>query len=397
MLKQIELFLLYLYGDIKKRRKKMFVPPFCPNKKCCQHFEGSHTPNWYRLNGTHHTNAFGDVQRYICKSCGRTFSRQTFSLNFYAKKVIDYEEIFRQLRSTAGIRDLSRNLDVSCGSIENRIFRMAHWALAFHSLCRNYMHLNEDLVADGFEGYLRSKYFPHHLNILVGKRTQYFYAMDFTTLRRKGRMSVSQKKHRDFLDKQCRPDPKGIENSMFRLAEEMLYLFVNRIKPFINLFTDEHIAYPKAFKRHRILYKLMMHGVFNHFPEKGTKQPGRSNNLFSVNYMDRQLRKDIVNYVRSTVNTAKNVSNLLERLCVYRLHHNCVKPYRENKSKGGLMHWKLAGVNSMFVNPMIEKRFVYRPFESLLFLSPGEKGLWFRLYYTPLKKRRDPVPNYIYE
>jgi transposase-like protein len=80
------------------------IPPYCPYKECPQHFEGKHLKNWYRHFGFHCTDAFGKVQRYQCKSCGRTFSDQTFSLNYYAKRVIDYEQLFRQLRSTAGIR-----------------------------------------------------------------------------------------------------------------------------------------------------------------------------------------------------------------------------------------------------------------------------------------------------
>ncbi|MDZ7794362.1 MAG: hypothetical protein U5P10_11945 [Spirochaetia bacterium] len=36
---------------------------------------------------------------------------------------------------------------------------MAHWALGFHALSRQHMHLKEDLVADGFEGYLQRPVF----------------------------------------------------------------------------------------------------------------------------------------------------------------------------------------------------------------------------------------------
>ena len=373
----------------------MITPPYCPYKECSQHFEGKHH-HWYRCYGTHWTAAFGSVQRYQCLVCKRTFSDQTFSLNYYAKRVISYEQIFRQLRSTAGVRDLSRNLEISRGSVENRLFRMAHWALGFHALSRQYMHLKEDLVADGFEGYLRSRYFPHHLNILIGKETQYFYAMDFTTLRRKGRMSPTQKLFRQFFDRVCRPDPKGIEKSMARLAEEILHLFTGRHKTVLKVYTDDHHAYPRAFRQHRAFNQLMRQGSIIHDAAKGTKQPGRVNNLFAVNYMDRQFRKDIVNYVRYTVNTARNVSALLERVCVYRLHHNCVKPYRENWPKARKWHWNLAGVSGNLVSPMLESRFVWRPFVSFLDLTPGEKGLWFRLYRTPLKKGGEYLPKYAY-
>jgi hypothetical protein len=373
----------------------MFVPPFCPNKDCAQHFEGVHPAHWYRRYGAHATRAFGRVQRYICTCCGKTFSTQTFSLDYYAKRVIDYQEIFRQIRSTAGIRDLSRNLVISRDSAENRLFRLSHWALAVHVYARQSQHLEEDLVADGFEGYLHSKYFPHHLNILIGKRTQYFYAMDFTSLRRKGRMTSAQQIYRDYLDTVWRPDPKGIEKSMCRLAEEMLQLFCRRRKSIITLYTDDHQAYPRALQRHPIFPHLLSGRVFYHHSEKGTKVPFRSNRLFAVNYVDRQLRKDIVNYVRETVNTARNVNSLLERLCVYRLHHNYVKPFRANTPKEErTTHGELAGCDMKKIAYLLQWKRLERPFASLLSLTPGEMRIWFRRYPTPLKWIPDYLPKY---
>lgn len=374
----------------------MFVPPFCPNRNCEEHFEGLHPADWYKKYGYHQTLAFGRVQRYKCLQCGRTFSTQTFSLDYYAKKVIDYEQIFRQIRSTAGIRDLSRNLEISRGSVENRIFRMSHWAIAAHSLARHSLHLKEDLVADGFEGYLRSKYFPHHLNILIGKNSQYFYAMDFTTLRRKGRMRPEQKLYREFLDNVCRPDPKGVQKSMTRLAEEMLHLFCSRKKPFITLYTDNHHAYPHALYWHKTVAHMMLEGLITHNHQISTKEPGRRNNFFAVNYMDRQFRKDIVNYVRQTANVARNVNKLLERLAIYRLHHNFIKPYRENRPNSGLSHAKIAGCNMKWMNRLMAERFRQRPFASLLPLTPGDLGLWLRQYRTPLKWGEEYMPKYAF-
>jgi hypothetical protein len=60
------------------------------------------------------------------------------------------------------LRDLSRKLEISRGSVENRLFRMAHWAIAAHSLACYSLDIHENLVADGFEGYPRSKYFQNH-------------------------------------------------------------------------------------------------------------------------------------------------------------------------------------------------------------------------------------------
>jgi len=275
---------------------------------------------------------------------------------------------------------------------------MSRWSIALHAQARETMQLSEDLVSDGFESYLRSKYYPHHLNLLIGKNTEYLYAMDFTTLRRKGRMSSAQRMYRDFLDKVCRPDPKGIEKSMARLAEEVVRLFFRRKgkNQTLTLYTDEHKAYPRGFRRHPVLKNLLSAGKIIHHHSISTKEPARSNLMWVVNYMDRQLRKDIVNYVRRTVNVAKNVNKLLERLSVYRVHHNFIKPYRENSPKDGRTHGLLAGCDMEWVNELLGRRFRDRPFASMLPLSPGDRGLWFRQYRTPLKWGEEYRPKYLF-
>ncbi len=207
-------------------------------------------------------------------------------------------------------------------------------------------------------------------------------------------MTPEQRSQRDIFDFLCRPDPKGIQKSMNRLAEELLQLYCNRRKPFITLFTDEHSSYPPALHQHSSICWLMENNLLRHHSEKGTKEPGRSNTLFAVNYMDRQLRKDVVNYVRKTVNTARNVSCLLERLCVYRLNHNYIKPYRENRPKDGHTHGSLAGCSMAWIEKLLRRRWQQRFFFSLLPLTPGERGLWFRLYRTPLKRSPEYMPKY---
>jgi len=371
-----------------------FVPPFCPQSDCPMHYEGEHPAKWYRKDGHHETACFGSVQRYLCKHCGHSFSTQSFSLDYYAKRLVDYEQIFRQLRSTAGIRDLARNLEISRGSVQNRIFRMARWSIAQHCLAGETLHINEDLAFDGFESYTRSKYFPHHLNILIGMQSQFLYAIDFTTLRRKGSMTAAQRLYRKFLDQVCRPDKKGVEKSICRLAEKITSLCRRSTKVPLYLYSDDHQAYPRGLYHNRSLSELMAEGRVVHLHSKSTKEPGRGNSMFSVNFMDRQLRKDMVNYVRKTVNAAKNVGCLLDRLCIYRMNHNFIKPYRENSPKSGITHGSLAGCDMEWMNNLLTRRFVHRPFASLLPLEAGERGIWFRLFKTPLKWGEEYLPKY---
>ena len=73
------------------------VPLFCPNPECKHHKPEKHPPDWYKYFANYKTKAFGIVRRYLCTECGKTFSDQTFKLDYYAKKVIDYDKIISMI------------------------------------------------------------------------------------------------------------------------------------------------------------------------------------------------------------------------------------------------------------------------------------------------------------
>ena len=165
----------------------MRSPPFCPNPACTNHH---HPPKrkWFWKSGQYRTHTFGSIQRFICLSCFCRFSSQTFSIDYFAKKKINYHTIDKQLRSTGSIRDISRDLSCSTDTVLNRISRLAKNAIAVHSsLCATATY-SEDLVADGFESFCVSQYFPNNITLLAGKESQYLYFANYCTLRRKGRM-----------------------------------------------------------------------------------------------------------------------------------------------------------------------------------------------------------------
>ena len=106
--------------------------PHCPNPACIN-FRSPCTGKWYQHYGSYHTKVFGKVVRFRCSTCGKTFSTQTFHINYYAKKVIDYEPIIEHLVTASGNLDLYRKLGVSAASVENRIERLSRVVLAIHA------------------------------------------------------------------------------------------------------------------------------------------------------------------------------------------------------------------------------------------------------------------------
>ncbi len=118
------------------------------------------------------------------------------------------------------------------------------------------------------------------------------------------------------------------------------------------------------------------------------------NPLFSVNYLDRQLRKDMAEHVRETVCFGRNVSRSLDRLVIYLAYHNLKKPYRE--VKGDLRsHAEVAGVTESEVRSICYGMFMKRAFYSKVQPEGRYRKMWLREYLTPLKEKPEYLPLHV--
>ncbi|MFW6313072.1 MAG: hypothetical protein ACOC2N_04225, partial [Spirochaetota bacterium] len=77
-----------------------------------------------------HTRARGRIQRFRCRSCGRTCSTQTFSIHYWAHYTNDLPWLLGALSSSSGLRQIGRVAGVTHRVIQNRCRRLARNALA---------------------------------------------------------------------------------------------------------------------------------------------------------------------------------------------------------------------------------------------------------------------------
>ena len=364
----------------------MPIPHFCPNPGCDYHtLELPTTGNrWYRKNGFYATGLFGLVQRYKCLQCKKSFSDQTFSIDYYAKRKISYRRILNQLITTGNIRDMARELHATTGTIQNRIDRLARQCIASHGRLLGKLHLGEDLAADGFESFTGSQFFPCAIHLLAGCDSQYLYFTNYVTMRRKGRMTEEQKEKRKKLEKLYRADKKGIQKGFRELVNAAVTLWRRGFFEYLVLHTDEKPDYFRAIHRGSDAEELIQEGKWLHSWTNSKEKRTGANPLFAVNYLDRQIRKDLCEHVRETVSFGRNVSECMSRMAVYLWYHNYKKPFRINGQGKACRHAEIAGLTRHEINSAIKGVMSARRFLSLEPVEPSLERIWLKELETPL-------------
>ena len=345
-----------------------FRPPFCPRAKCAYHRD----PTGWRFKKTgffHRSFPPRRVQRYLCLSCRVSFSFQTFQTTYWLKRPDLLATIFHRSLSCSGLRQISRELDVAPSTVMRHCERLGRHCLLFQQQFRNRARTDEPLVADGFESFEYSQYHPCHFHLVVGSRSHFLHVFTDSELRRKGRMTVAQRRRREQLERAFgRPDPKSIEREM---AEAL------RLVPGdgpIELHTDEHPAYRRALRR--------VGRPFRHVVTPSKQARTTSNPLFPVNLADLLIRHSGANHKRETIAFSKRRQGAAERLAIFQVWRNFVKEFSERRG-GGTPAQRLGLVaRKMTVREVLAKRL----FASRVTLP----GRLLRYYGRQITTRRIP-------
>ncbi|PKL06966.1 MAG: hypothetical protein CVV51_14855, partial [Spirochaetae bacterium HGW-Spirochaetae-7] len=367
---------------------------FCPNPACAYH---QHAPKerWFVAAGFYVTKTFGKVQRFRCSFCGKYFSTQTFSLDYFAKRKIAYPQIETLLSSSMSIRALSRFFSASCGTIQNRIDRLARQAIALQSMLRPHAHPHESVCIDGFVSFDVSQYFPNNITLAVTADSQFFLAATHATLRRSGNTTEAQKHRMSLLYRACTFEPRSIERSFRELLDRLAQERMPQLWQPLILITDEKQEYRRALYRHPLFRFQNADHRLVHLTVHSTEPRTWYNPLFGANYMDRELRKDQAAHRRETVCFSRNVANMLNRFCVYMAWHNYAKPFRiKANRKARMTHAEAAGIPRQLVATGRSWMFRERAFVSRLSLDALDQKLWKRAFPTPLKTSAEYLPRY---
>ncbi|MBL8965986.1 MAG: hypothetical protein JNG85_03190, partial [Spirochaetaceae bacterium] len=312
--------------------------------------------------------------------------------DYYAKRVVNYADLAGRLSSCECLRAIGRALGLSSDSVSNRIARAARQSLAAESRLSRTRVLTENLAADGFESFCVSQYHPNNIHILVGSDSQFVYAANHVTLRRKGRMTDRQKRKRKKLEKLFRPPPRAVTQVFREIATECLRILNDEPRESLTLWTDEKTDYPLALKAEPCVSFFLREGRLVHKTVSSRAARTGKNPLFPVNYLDRELRKDLHEHVRETVCFGRNVNRQMERLTLYLFMHNYQKRFRIPTDRRS--HAEVAGYDPQQIEIELKALWLRRAFLSLTEMSPAMRDSWLGLRMTPLRKGKENLPKY---
>jgi hypothetical protein len=300
--------------------------------------------------------------------------------------------LFHSINSGSGIRDLARELRVTDKVILNRLSRLARQAIGMAAGLRRGHELAEDLVADGFESFVYSQYFPNNYTLLVGAESQFLYVIDYAQLSRKGRMTAGRKRHRDRLKRKYPIEPGQVGDSFRRITGSMAFWWQkSTVQPHLTLDTDQKAEYQRVLAGDPFWRRAATRGWFVHRRTHSSAARTLANPLMAVNYFDREIRKDQANHCRRTLQWSKDVDRSMERMMIYGAYHNYFKPFRI-KDRVDVLHAEVAGFSRKEVDRHKRRFFTRRYFFRHLGLEESEWRTWFAIWKTPIKPFRVDVP-----
>lgn len=315
-----------------------FSPPFCPHLNCPQHLRTHPRGFRFRRAGFYTTRHHRRVPRFLCLTCRRTFSRQSFSTTYYLKRPELLSPIAAGLVAGSAHRQIARSLHCAHSTVTRLSARLGRHCLLFASRCLRQLdgRLGEPLVWDHFESFEFTQDYPLGVATVVGAGSWFVYALEPAPHRRAGRRSsIQQQRLKRRPDRSLR---RGYLGSCLRLMPLLMRLPAPGGS--LTLRGDGHAAYRRAVRTRLCAGRVRLQSFPN--PARGPKGSPRSAQarlrdraLFPVDLLHRLLRHSQAHHRRETIAFARRLNALMERLFVAAAWRNFIKARSERHPRDG--------------------------------------------------------------
>src|SRR6476660_9951377 len=200
-----------------------FQPAFCPRPECPEHRRTA--PGYrFRRHGVYASRRRSRVPRFLCLTCRRTFSRQTFAVSYYRKRPELMRPVAAGLVAGSAHRQLARNLGCAPSTVTRLSARLGRHALLLMARALEYLRggLTEPVVLDHFETFEFTQDLPFGVATPVGRESWFVYGLDPAPHARTGARSAEQEERR--TRRPARPRHGGYQESSTRTVRLLLSL-----------------------------------------------------------------------------------------------------------------------------------------------------------------------------
>jgi len=312
---------------------RRFRPPFCPRRTCADH-RTSRPDYRAAIQGYYATRRFPRIPRYLCPTCGSTFSRQAFSTSYYLKRPELLRHVAAQLVGGSAHRQIARNLECAPSTVTRLAYRIGRHCLLLAEEAGRALWSDlpdEPVVLDHFETFEFTQDLPLGVATAVGQQSWWVYGIDPAPHRRAGTITPAQR--RRLARRRPRPTRGGYTGSTRRVIDRLLAADSSRR---LRLVSDGHRAYRRVVRTHPEADRID-HRVHPN-PDRGPKGSPRSAEavrrdraLFAVDMLHGLTRHSQKAHGRETIAFGRRLNAILLRFHLLQVWRNYVKGLSERK------------------------------------------------------------------
>ena len=297
----------------------LFLPRHCPLPDCPSHT--THHFRWRRKGRFRRLCDGRSVPRFLCLECQRTFSSQTFRVDYRLRKPRLHLDLFKDFVSKTTMRQSARTLGCTRRTVAHRLALLGRHCQAFHESILE--HARARRGVDGifqldeletFEHSRRLK--PVTVPVLIERTSFFVLHAACAPLPARGGLSPAMRLKKEALERR-----EGKRRSGSVAAVREAFACLARVCPSsgpVAVQTDRKTSYAANLKR-----------IFGHRTrhERYSSKAARnySNPLFPINHTLAMMRDGVSRLVRRTWAAAKLRDRLASHLWIWIAYRNYVR------------------------------------------------------------------------
>jgi len=265
------------------------------------------------------------VPRFLCLTCRRTFSRQTFSTSYYLKRPELLLPLAAALQAGGALRQIARTLLCAHSTTARLAARLGRHAMLLQARALEALRgrLAEPVVLAHFETFEFSQDLPFGIATPVGSRSWFVYGLDPAPHARTGRRTEAQIRRMRGLPH--RRAFGGYRGSTTRVLRALISLVPEGRR--LHLIGDGHPAYDAVAGSHPLVRLARFPN-----PKRGPRGSPRSREamardraMFASDLLHALVRHTMAHHRRETIAFGRRLNALLERLALMAVWRNFVK------------------------------------------------------------------------